>query len=48
MRGRIGIAFAALLAVIASGSPVRSQDAATLKKGMIGQWELSTTERSKT
>jgi hypothetical protein len=29
-------------------SPVRAQDAATLKKEMIGQWELSTTERSKT
>lgn len=28
--------------------PARAQDAATLKKGMIGQWELSTTERSKT
>jgi Protease inhibitor Inh len=31
-----------------SGSPVRAQDAASLKKSMIGQWELSTTERSKT
>ena len=29
-------------------SPARAQDAATLKKNMIGQWELSTTERSKT
>ncbi len=28
--------------------PVRAQDAANLKKDMIGQWELSTTERSKT
>src|SRR5258706_13195163 len=27
---------------------VRSQAAATLKKDMVGQWELSTTERSKT
>ncbi|MFL6825042.1 MAG: AprI/Inh family metalloprotease inhibitor [Bradyrhizobium sp.] len=26
----------------------RAQDASTLKKGMVGQWELSTTERSKT
>ena len=33
------------LAVI---SPARAQDAASLKKNMIGQWELSTTERSKT
>jgi len=30
------------------GSPARSQDSATLKKNMVGQWELSTTERSKT
>jgi len=29
-------------------SPTRAQDAASLKKNMIGQWELSTTERSKT
>jgi Protease inhibitor Inh len=28
--------------------PAAAQDAATLKKDMIGQWELSTTERSKT
>jgi hypothetical protein len=28
--------------------PARAQDAASLKKNMIGQWELSTTERSKT
>src|SRR6266699_4263185 len=50
MRGRRHgyIAVAALLAMVASGSPVRSQDASTLKKDMIGQWELSTTERSKT
>ena len=27
---------------------MRSQDASTLKKEMIGQWELSTTERGKT
>ena len=31
-----------------SRAPARSQDASTLKKDMIGQWELSTTERSKT
>jgi hypothetical protein len=35
------LAFAAVL-------PARAQDAATLKKEMIGQWELSTTDRSKT
>jgi hypothetical protein len=45
---RIGILLAVLMAPIASGSPARAQDAATLKKDMIGQWELSTTERSKT
>jgi hypothetical protein len=48
MTGRFGIALAALLVPLACGSPVRAQDAATLKKDMIGQWELSTTERSKT
>src|ERR1700687_3294745 len=48
MTARFGIALAALLAWVACGSPVRSQDASTLKKNMIGQWELSTTERSKT
>jgi hypothetical protein len=41
-------ALAVVLALLACGSPVRSQDAATLKKDMVGQWELSTTERSKT
>jgi len=34
--------------VIAAALPARAQDAATLKKEMIGQWELSTTDRSKT
>jgi hypothetical protein len=48
MTGRFGIALAALLVALACGSPVRAQDVATLKKDMIGQWELSTTERSKT
>jgi hypothetical protein len=48
MTGRFGIALAALLAMLAGGSPAQSQDASTLKKEMIGQWELSTTERSKT
>ncbi|WP_029586065.1 AprI/Inh family metalloprotease inhibitor [Bradyrhizobium sp. URHD0069] len=48
MTGRFGIALAALLAMVACGSPAQSQDASTLKKEMIGQWELSTTERSKT
>jgi Protease inhibitor Inh len=42
---RPGIAVLALLALVL---PARAQDAASLKKEMIGQWELSTTERSKT
>jgi len=46
--GRSRIAVAALLALAALGSPVRSQDASTLKKDMVGQWELATTDRSKT
>jgi hypothetical protein len=45
---RPGIACAALVALLAGASLVRAQDASTLKKDMIGQWELSTTERSKT
>ena len=48
MRRRLGIAIAALLASIICGPQAWPQDAATLKKDMIGQWELSTTERSKT
>jgi protease inhibitor Inh len=48
MKFRLGLAFAALLAPVISGSPAQSQDAATLKKNMVGQWELSTAERSKT
>jgi Protease inhibitor Inh len=48
MRRRLGIAVAALLASVVCGPQAWSQDAATLKKEMIGQWELSTTERSKT
>jgi hypothetical protein len=43
--GRFG---AVLLALLALGAPARAQDASTLKKEMIGQWELATTERSKT
>jgi hypothetical protein len=48
MTGRIGIALAGLAALLACTAPIRAQDASTLKKDMIGQWELSTTERSKT
>jgi hypothetical protein len=38
----------AMTAVFVSGNPTHAQDANALKKDMIGQWELSTTERSKT
>jgi hypothetical protein len=55
MRGRVGITLAApgialmaLLASLACGSQAWPQDSSTLKKDMVGQWELSTTERSKT
>src|SRR4030088_3109626 len=47
-RGCRGIGFAAIAALLVAGSPARPQDASTLKKDMVGQWELSTTERSKT
>jgi hypothetical protein len=33
---------------MAGGAPAWAQDTSTLKRDMIGQWELSTTERSKT
>ena len=39
---------AALQALVVIGSQAFAQDANSLKKDMIGQWELSTTERSKT
>jgi hypothetical protein len=45
---RSGIAAAALTALLGLASQVAAQDASTLKKDMIGQWELATTERSKT
>jgi Protease inhibitor Inh len=48
MKARVDIALMALLASVVCGSQAWSQDAATLKKDMVGQWELSTTERSKT
>jgi hypothetical protein len=43
-----GSGFVVIAALLVAASPARPQDAATLKKDMIGQWELSTTERSKT
>jgi hypothetical protein len=45
---RSGIAAAALTALLTLASPLAAQDASSLKKEMIGQWELATTERSKT
>jgi hypothetical protein len=45
---RSGIAAAALTALLVLAPPLAAQDAANLKKEMIGQWELATTERSKT
>jgi hypothetical protein len=45
---RLGIMMSALLTSMACAPLALSQDASTLKKDMIGQWELSTTERSKT
>src|SRR6185295_5886537 len=45
---RLACALAALLAATLAGSPARAQDAGNLKKDMIGQWELATTESSKT
>src|SRR3954453_24057243 len=45
MRGLRVLASAALLAAIGIA---QAQDTTTLKKEMPGQWELSTTERSKT
>jgi len=48
MPSRYAIALAALAAIIACFGWAQAEDASTLKKDMVGQWELSTTERSKT
>jgi len=48
MRLSFALALAVLVAPIPMGSLARAQDAGSLKKEMIGQWELATTERSKT
>jgi hypothetical protein len=45
---RRGFVLASLAMLTIVGSAASAQDAATLKKDMIGQWELSTTERSRT
>jgi len=44
---RFNVVAVALLA-LAGSPPAWPQDASTLKKEMIGQWELATTERSRT
>jgi hypothetical protein len=48
MKIRLSFAFATLSACAIVASSARAQDAADLKKDMVGQWELSTTDRSKT
>src|SRR3954465_9805539 len=48
MRSGLVIAVCALLAVIACAGQSPAQDPSSLRKGIVGQWELSTTERSKT
>src|SRR5215468_4992180 len=48
MKFRLSLAFAALSACAVMASGAYAQDAAELKKSMVGQWELSTTDRSKT
>jgi hypothetical protein len=48
MKARRRVAIAALLVLVACAPKVRAQDVSTLKKDMVGQWELSTTERGKT
>jgi Protease inhibitor Inh len=48
MSVRLFNVMAIALLVLAGASPAWPQDASTLKKDMIGQWELATTERSKT
>lgn len=45
---RRGFVLASVAMLTIVGSAASAQDAATLKKDMIGQWELSTTERSRT
>jgi protease inhibitor Inh len=47
-RDRLRVALAALAFAAVCGSRATAQDAAALKREMVGQWELSTTERSKT
>lgn len=48
LRGCSGPVAAALTVLLALAPSASAQDAANLKKEMVGQWELATTERSKT
>jgi hypothetical protein len=48
MSARATIAVTMLLALMAWVPQANAQDISTLKKDMIGQWELATTDRSKT
>jgi hypothetical protein len=48
LHGRLGPVTAALTALLALAPSAWAQDAANLKKEMVGQWELATTERGKT
>jgi hypothetical protein len=48
MKSCVSPAAVALLALLVAAVPAWAQDAANLKKEMIGQWELATTDRSKT
>lgn len=43
-----GLVLATVVMLTTGGSVASAQNASTLKKDMIGRWELSTTERSKT
>ncbi|CAN5445481.1 AprI/Inh family metalloprotease inhibitor [soil metagenome] len=48
MRALLCSLFGLAIMAVSVAPPALAQDAASLKKSMIGQWELSTTERNKT
>jgi hypothetical protein len=45
---RLAVTLTALFVAVTGGTFAHAQDVTTLRKDMVGQWELSTTERSKT
>jgi protease inhibitor Inh len=45
---RSALPLAALVVAVVLPAPLLAQDAVNLKKAMVGQWELATTDRSKT